>query len=385
MRFADNRSKIGKYIPAVVFLIFIYGMALWFLFSPKTDYSSSEKRYLQKFPDANVEKVLSGEFGSEFETFFADQFPQRNTWVGLNAYTALAEGNNGASGVYNCKNGYLINKPVSTDNNLDKNVGAVVDFAKTIDAPTTVMLVPSTGYIADDVLPTFHDKYNDDEDISKISSTLSKEKIGFVDLRERFKSEYKNGSQLYYKTDHHWTTKGAYTGYQELCKALGITPIDDSTLKKDSYPDFYGTTYSSSGFWLTPPDNIEIWSNPKNSDKNISVKITEGANVKTSGSMYFTDHLKEDDKYPVFIDGNHALTEITNSNAKNGTILLIKDSFSHSLAPFLAENYSKVVLVDLRYYKESVSQLVSAYNPEQVVVLYGIDNLATDTDIVWLK
>ena len=385
MRFADNRSKIGKYIPAVVFLIFIYGMALWFLFSPKTDYSSSEKRYLQKFPDANVEKVLSGEFGSEFETFFADQFPQRNTWVGLNAYTALAEGNNGASGVYNCKNGYLINKPVSTDNSLDKNVGAVVDFAKTIDAPTTVMLVPSTGYIADDVLPTFHDKYNDDEDISRISSTLSKEKIGFVDLRERFKSEYKNGSQLYYKTDHHWTTKGAYTGYQELCKALGITPIDDSTLKKDSYPDFYGTTYSSSGFWLTPPDNIEIWSNPKNSDKNISVKITEGANVKTSGSMYFTDHLKEDDKYPVFIDGNHALTEITNTNAKNGTILLIKDSFSHSLAPFLAENYSKVVLVDLRYYKESVSQLVSAYNPEQVVVLYGIDNLATDTDIVWLK
>lgn len=385
MRFADNRSKIGKYIPAVVFLIFIYGMALWFLFSPKTDYSSSEKRYLQKFPDTNVEKVLSGEFGSEFETFFADQFPQRNTWVGLSAYTALAEGNNGASGVYNCKNGYLINKPVSTDNNLDKNVGAVVDFAKKIDAPTTVMLVPSTGYIADDVLPTFHDKYNDDEDISRISSTLSKDKIGFVDLRERFKSEYKNGSQLYYKTDHHWTTKGAYTGYQELCKALGITPIDDSILKKDSYPDFYGTTYSSSGFWLTPPDNIEIWSNPNNSSKNISVKITEGANIKTSGSMYFTDHLKEDDKYPVFIDGNHALTEITNTNAKNGTILLIKDSFSHSLAPFLAENYSKVVLVDLRYYKESVSQLVSAYNPEQVVVLYGIDNLATDTDIVWLK
>jgi len=385
MRFADNRNKIGKYIPAVVFLIFIYGIALWFLFSPKTDYSSSEKRYLQKFPDANVEKVLSGEFGSEFETFFADRFPQRNTWVGINAYTTLAEGNNGASGVYNCKNGYLINKPVSTDNNLDKNVGAVVDFAKSIDTPTTVMLVPSTGYIADDVLPTFHDKYNDDEDISKISSTLSKDKIGFVDLRERFKSEYKNGSQLYYKTDHHWTTKGAYTGYQELCKALGVIPIDDSTLKKDSYPDFYGTTYSSSGFWLTPPDNIEIWSNPKNSYKNISVKITEGANVKTSGSMYFTDHLKEDDKYPVFIDGNHALTEITNTNAKNGTILLIKDSFSHSLAPFLAENYSKVVLVDLRYYKESVSDLVTTYNPEQVVVLYGIDNLATDTDIVWLK
>ncbi len=64
---------------------------------------------------------------------FADRFPQRNTWVGLNAYTALAEGNNGASGVYNCKNGYLINKPVSTENNLDKNIGTVGVFAESID------------------------------------------------------------------------------------------------------------------------------------------------------------------------------------------------------------------------------------------------------------
>lgn len=107
MRFADNRNKIVKYIPAVVFLIFIYGMALWFIFSPKPDYSSSEKRYLQKFPEVTAEKLLSGDFGSEFETFFADRFPQRNTWVGLNAYTALAEGNNGASGVYNCKTATL--------------------------------------------------------------------------------------------------------------------------------------------------------------------------------------------------------------------------------------------------------------------------------------
>ena len=101
--------------------------------------------------------------------------------------------------------------------------------------------------------------------------------------------------------------------------------------------------------------------------------------------MYFYDHLEEDDKYPVFIDGNHALTEITNSNASGGTILLVKDSFSHSLAPFLAENYSKIILVDMRYYKMSVSQIVEQENPEQVVFLYGIDNIATDTDLVWIK
>jgi len=102
--------------------------------------------------------------------------------------------------------------------------------------------------------------------------------------------------------------------------------------------------------------------------------------------MFFPDHLKEDDKYPVFIDGNHALTEITNTNAERGTLVVIKDSFSHCMAPFLAENYKKVVLLDLRYYKmENVSALVQREKPEQLLVLYGIDNLATDTDLVWLQ
>ena len=101
--------------------------------------------------------------------------------------------------------------------------------------------------------------------------------------------------------------------------------------------------------------------------------------------MFFYDHIDEDDKYPVFLDGNHALTEITNSNAKGGTLVMIKDSFSHCLAPFLAENYSKTIMVDMRYYKNSVSDLIKAENPEQVLVVYGIDNIATDTDIVWLK
>ena len=373
----------SKYFITIMFLAFIGVFAILFWVVPKSDFSPKEKRYLQTFPEVSATTLTDGSFETKFEDYINDHMVMRDAFMGINSYSNLLVLNNGSDGVYKCKNGYLINKP-ATNERLDLNLSVVSDFQKKTGIDTSLMIVPSTGYIMDNVLPHIHEKYNDDEYFKTINKYCSENNLSNIDLRTTFKAN-KDNTQIYYKTDHHWTTKGAYTGYQELCKALGITPIDDSTLKKDSYPDFYGTTYSSSGFWLTPPDNIEIWNNPKNSDRNIFVKITEGANIKTSGSMYFTDHLKEDDKYPVFIDGNHALTEITNTNAKNGTILLIKDSFSHSLAPFLAENYSKVVLVDLRYYKESVSDLVSAYNPEQVVVLYGIDNLATDTDIVWLK
>lgn len=382
---SDNRSKLGKYVPAFVFIVFIFGMAIWFLFAPKSDYSSSEKRYLQKFPDVTFESVESGKFGSEFETFFADHFPSRNFWVGLNAYYTLYTGNNGAGGVYDCKNGYLINKPVSTENRLYANTDTIVNFKENIDVPVTVMLVPSTGYIAEDVLPPIHDKYNDDEYFDNVSKKFSDNGLSFVDLRDKFKSAYSDGMQLYYKTDHHWTTKGAYTAYEELCKQLGITPAAKEKFNVEAYPGFYGTTYSTSGFWFTQPDTIEVWNDPDNTENNIGVKITESGDTKEYNSMFFYDHIDEDDKYPVFLDGNHALTEITNSNAKGGTLLMVKDSFGHCLAPFLAENYSKIVMVDMRYYKMGVSDLIKAENPEQVLFMYGVDNLATDADIAWIK
>lgn len=385
MHFKDDKSRYGKYAPAFVFLIFIFGMAVWFVLNPKSEYGSSEKRYLQQFPEISVDKVLDGSFGTKFESYFADQFPARSFWVGLNAYYTLDTGNNGANGVYNCNNGYLINKPVSTDNKLEKNVSAIVKFKNSIDVPVTVMFAPSTGYVAYDVLPAVHDKYNDDNYFEQTSKTLSENGIEFTDLRKTFKEAYADGNQLYYKTDHHWTTLGAYTAYQKLCEQLSITPAPKEKFDIKSYGGFYGTTYSTSGFWFTPPDSIQIWNNPENTDKNIKVTISEGTDTDEFSSMYFYNHLEEDDKYPVFIDGNHALTEITNSNAKGGTILLVKDSFSHSLAPFLAENYSKIILVDMRYYKMSVSQIVEQEKPEQVVFLHGIDNIATDTDLVWIK
>lgn len=380
----ENSTRL-RFVPAAVFAAFIFAMAIWFIFNPKLEYSSAEKRYLQKFPEVTLESVSSGKFGEEFESYFADHFPARNLWVGFNAYYNLGLGNNGSSGVYLCADDYLINKPVSKENSLDKNIGAIVDFKNTVNVPVSVMLAPSTGYIMEDKLPLIHDSYNDDSYFDKVSEDLSQNGIGFTDLRESFKQAAASGEQLYYRTDHHWTTAGAYLGYTELCESLKITPIEKKALRAETYNGFFGTTYSTSGFQLTKPDSIQVWSNPQNTASNIHVKITEGTEIKEYDSLYFYNHLDEDDKYPVFLDGNHALTEITNSNAGGGTILLIKDSFSHSLAPFLAENYSKVILVDMRYYKQSVSDIVNSEKPEQIVVLYGIDNLATDTDIVWLK
>lgn len=375
-------TKAG-YAPAVLFAGFILVIAIWFIAGPKETFSASEKRVLADFPNASADNILSGQFGEGFETYFADHFPGRNLWVGINAYTNLLEGNNGAGGVYKCGNGYLINKPVPTDNQIDTNLENLTDFKQEIgDVPMTAMFVPSTGYIADDVLPALHDQYNDDAYFKKISDGLKAGGINFVDLRSSFKAAYKGGTQLYYKTDHHWTTEGAYNAYIEYCRAMGLKTAPKGSFEVEKYKNFYGTTYSSSGFWNNTSDTVEVWNNPKNTADKITVDINDGKPpYKHANSMFFYEHDKEVDKYPIFLDGNHAFTEITNDNVKDGTILVIKDSFSHCFAPFLAENYHKVILVDMRYNSQNIIDMVKVEKPDQVLVLYGIDNFAEDTDL----
>ncbi|MBR2715746.1 MAG: hypothetical protein IKB73_06060, partial [Ruminococcus sp.] len=224
----------------------------------------------------------------------------------------------------------------------------------------------------------------DDEHFDKIADTFSNSIVEFVDVRDSFKSAYDGGTQVYYKTDHHWTTQGAYIAYTHLGDALGFKPYNKSNYEITEHEGFYGTTYSSSGYWFTKPDTIELWK--CNALNDYTVTINDGGKTTESSSLFFTDHLKEDDKYPVYLDGNHPYTCIKNNTIKSDEkLLVIKDSFAHSLVPFLADHYSEIVMIDLRYYKEDVSKLIESEKFDQMLFLYSIDNLATDTNVSWLK
>lgn len=371
-------KKVYKCLPAIVFVLFIVVMMALFIILPKKEYSSSEKRYLQQAPAFSFQSLMSGDFGDDFEKFLSDQTAGRNFWVGLSAYYNYCIGNNGSTGIYKCADDYLVNDPEDMTN-LMRNVGYIEEFAESCPVDTTVLIAPSTGYICSDILPAVHGEYRDDEMFSEMKETLSS--AAFVDIRDNFKSEYADGNQIYYKTDHHWTAYGAYTAYKALGEALGYTPLSESDYEITSYPDFYGTTYSSSGFWMNPPDTLEIWDNPAN-DAVVTTAVTEGAETAEQQDMFYYTHLEEDDKYPVYLDGNHPYTVITNQDADSDKkLLVIKDSFAHSLVPFLADHYSEIIMVDFRYYVSPVSVLIESEGIDQVLVLYSIDNLATDTNV----
>ena len=375
-------KKVYKALPAIIFVGFIVTMSVLFFVLPRKEYSASEKRILNQAPEFTWEKLMSGKYDEEFEPFLADQTAGRNLWVGIGAYYNYLIGNNGSSGIYKGSDGYLINDPQEMTE-LMTNVGYIDECASHIDVPTTVLIAPSTGYICEDALPLAHLSYHDDEYFARMSDTLKT--ADFVDVRDAFKRAYADGNQIYYKTDHHWTAYGAYTAYRSLADALGYTPNDKSAYEITAYDGFYGTTYSSSGFWMNPADQIEVWDNHANDGK-LHVAISDGDKTIEQDEMFFYDHLSEDDKYPVYLDGNHAYTVITNKNASSDeTLLVVKDSFAHSLVPFLADHYARIVMVDMRYQHKTIPSLVQQEGADRVLFIYSIDNLATDADIKWIE
>lgn len=375
-------KNIIKYLPAVIFCGFIFAFALFYFVSPKLDYSAQEKRKLSDFPEFTLEKLADGTFQSGIDDYLSDHITARNFFVGFSAEYELVTGRNGSKGIYLGSDSYLFPKPTKDSEILSQNAEYINEYAEYSSIPVYMTVIPSTGYINSDKLPFNHEEYKDNELISSFKNKLS-ENIKFIDVTEAFKEKAKS-EQLYYKTDHHWTSKGAFECYKLLGNAMGYEPVDESEFSVETIDGFYGTSYSKSALWTLPPDKIELWSRKNQPEDSVSVEISDGREAISSDSYFFREQLKNDDKYPVFLDGNHSLVRIKNSNAKGGRLIVVKDSYAHAAIPFLSQNYSEIIMVDLRYYKKDVSALVEDEKADAILLLYSIDNLATDKNLAYL-
>ncbi len=375
-----------KFLPLILFCAVIFAVFILYIILPKETYSSQEKRVLADMPEFSAETLLSGDFGEDFEDYLTDHMPLRTLFVGMNAYYDLYSGRNGSNGVYKCSDGYLIAESVEYTENMDKNVSYIDEFAQTVGVPTYMCIVPSAGYIMSDKLPANHHEYTDNDIIAKACEDLSAGTAGieYIDITEDF-LELSGSVQLYYKTDHHWTSRGAYECYTVLAGTMGFTPTPESSFSIESYDGFYGTSYSKAALWNTPSETLELWRNTSRAAGSVTVTITENGKSFVSDDMYFTENLETDDMYTAYLDGNHGYVTIENTAAElDETLLVIRDSYTHCLAPFLADNYSKVILIDVRYYKETVSALAQEEGVDVILALYSVDSIVNSTDIAYL-
>lgn len=378
MQFRHPRAVVLLFIGIIV----VMQAAFWLL--PRRSFSENEKRVLSEAPQIDAAGIADGSVFRSIESYLSDHFPGRELWVGANAYLENAEGRGATEDIVRGTDDWLFTAPVSDDREtLWDNMQAITTFAEKQSVPVTMMAVPSAGAVVSDKLPALHLPYPD-ADLLEEARRIAGNTLHWVDLYTDFCSA-EQPERLYYRTDHHWTTEGAYRAYCLMMEELGQSSVPHDDFTVEQITDFYGTSYSKSGLWLTEPDTLELWT-----DSDIQAVTTvydaNRADPVTREGMFFREYLEDADKYPVFLSGNHARVHIETNADSGKRLLVIKDSYAHALAPFLAEEYSTIDLIDLRYFKQQTISSWLEENPaDEILLVYGLSSLVEDKNLQWLE
>lgn len=372
-------QKKRNFLTVGLFSTLLFGLALGNQLAPERDFSENENRVLMKKPALSATSFLDGSYGEDYETYLSDQFIGRDRWIGMKTIADQAMQKKEVHGVYFAKDGYLIEKHSKKEldseqykKNVDRVKQVTENYSKLLGKDhVRVMFAPTASCILREKLPKNAPK-DPQEDILNTLKKSAK-KGTFVDLRPVMKEKKKE--YIYYKTDHHWTTKGAYYAYVEWAKSCRIKPLTKDKWKiETASKEFLGTIYSKVNT-KTEKDIIQFWR--LKSGENYEVIYDMGQ--KKAKSLYERSYLKKKDKYASFLDGNHALTVIKNKKLKNGKkLVILKDSYAHSFAPFAAAHFEEVHLIDLRYFNMGIKDYIEQQNITDFLMLYHTMSYAKD-------
>ena len=370
----DNARKIScLLIPGFLTLLLVLN-----LLAPADKISEMENRTLAQFPDISFTSLTDGSFMTGFESYVSDQFVFRNSFVSMKRRYERMTGKKENHDILMCKDNYLIeNASELTYDNIDSNIKAIGDLAAVSRYNITLAVVPSAYEIMKDKLPAFaySNVYGDIQ--NRLNAAFKDQKnVTVADTKqtlEKHKNEY-----IYYRTDHHQAALGSYWTYNALGKALSYEPYGLEHFKRETKSeDFCGTTWSNSGFPSTEADSIFKYT----LDKGFKASVSFPADNEKLDTLYNEKKLSTKDKYSYYLDGNHALSVIK-SNCKTGKKLaVIKDSYAHSLAPFLANHYSEIYMIDMRYFTDDIFEYLYSNGIKDVLMLYNQNMFMTDNNL----
>ena len=345
------------------------------IITPTKTVSYQENRMLQQRPKLTWSSFVDGTYFNECTTFFSDQFFARDGWISLHLFGDRLIGRKEENGVLFAKDGYLISEPAASDYSViaDKTE-AIVTFAQNHPKlRQTVAVIPSAASILTDKLPKGAPLYPQESDLA--SMRMNMREGCYVPDIAKILNEH-NQEDLYYKTDHHWTTLAAYYTFLELRDELALdrAPVNYTTYTVTS--DFEGTLASESGSH-SRKDTIQIYV-PEGSE----FYVYYPADGTKSSSPYVSSALDEKDQYTVFFGGNHAIVYLYTTVHNHRNLLVIKDSYANCFVPLLTPYFDKIIMIDPRYYYDDLSQLLSSEGITDVLYLYSADTFMTDTTLI---
>lgn len=369
-------AKIFGFIfPAILIAVMLFN-----IFLPDKKFSDEENRLLQTMPKLSISSIFSGRFESKVESYAADQFMLRNMFIKIKSSFDISLGSTESNNVFMCKDNYLMEDISKLDTK--KMVNNYNSLAKLKQLYPNInmdfMLVPNAANIMSDKLPLFAVTEDQNKQMDDFFKKIQSIGINPVDVRATFKKN-KEKIELYYHTDHHWTTDGAYLAYQDFAKKNKL----NSNMKYDALAvknDFRGTLASKSGFTNGLNDMIKIYLPKEGQNYKNSVIFYSDTKEKTT-EFYKLNNLKKKDTYTVFGGSNHPIYSIKTPVNSQRKLLLIKDSYANSFIPFLSQDYREIIVIDPRYFFDDISEIIKANGITDILFLYNANTFFNDNSL----
>lgn len=362
-------KKSHNLLIVILFCFFLGGIAVVSILLPDKSFSEMENRNLRSLPELTVKKLASGRFMTELEDYASDQIALRDGWVAIKALGEVLSGKQENNGIYFAEDNTLIRRVEEPDETrLKENIRDLHDFAARVDVPVYFGLIPTAASVWQDKLP---EGAPSADERAWTDWLYRRSGVKNIDLAAAL--EARSGEEVYYHTDHHWTSLGAFYGANAILNALEMEELALSDYTPQLVSDsFLGTNDSAAGSWWLPPDSIVAY--VPEEGKDVTSNFTGREEV---GCLYVPGQLSVKNKYAYFLGGNQPLCVIR-SQAAGPNILVIRDSYSDCLAPFLTERFSEVHLFDLRYNRLSPSDYIRENDIDVVLILYSVETYFSD-------
>lgn len=336
-------------------------------------YSETENRVLASMPEFSKEELFWGDYNEDYEKYVTDQFIGRDKWIGIKTWTDIVLQKKEINDVYLGKDNYLIEKHNPEDypeDLVNTKLEALKELVEMWDA--RVMLVPTADNILSDKLPAYALYYDEAAFLEQVKEVIGDEH--YIDVYSALAEH--SEEEIYYRTDHHWTSLGSYYGFRAWAEHMGRYAYPYNTSNMTTVSDnFLGTLHSRININVRP-DEITYFSETELRP----VEIVYDLIIKED-SLYEERYLSTKNQYGYFLDDNHGFVEI-GTGCKNGqTLFVIKDSYANCLIPLLTNHYENIYVMDLRYFNGRLFDFMESYEPEDgmdVLVLYNCIHFLED-------
>lgn len=389
VRSASSKSA-GKYFTAVTSLVTVllfFGILItlgcFLIFSEKQEFSENQNRYLAKLPALSVKNIYNGRFTSGISDYLSDHFPGHDGWVKASTAVDLAAGKRELGGIYIAGDRLAEKIPYPDMEKVQRSIDGIRTFAADNGGeegmPVYVLIVPTQAEIYKDELPAFAPNPDQQQFIEEVYSSLSDVAVT-IDI---YGTLYANRDEyIYYRTDHHWTTRGAFMAYTAAGKKMGYTPLtEDAYDIEHAGSGFLGTFYSKSLYGGVKSDSLDLWL-PADGRENERVEILSaiGKEPEVHKGMYFREFLEVKDKYSVFFGTNQPVVTVK-TGRPGGKLLVFKDSYAHCFVPFLTAHYSEITMVDMRYINMSYKDIIDVDRYDSALFLYNASTFMGDENL----